>query len=88
MSVDQAFSAEELAQLFHQYRRILANCFGCETPETEASWEDTRPKERKVMVATMRLVISDLAAKMKDSAPRPAARTNYFAKPGEAEWGC
>jgi hypothetical protein len=90
MSVEQTISAEELAKLFHQYQRTLAPIFECEN--ASADWDEARPKERKLMIATARLVLSDLMTlgKKREAAeqePEPASRP-YFAKPGQAEWGC
>lgn len=91
MSIEQTISAEELAKLFYQYHQTLAPIFECETSATPASWEAARSRERKLMIATARLVLSDLAnlsqqretPTREEGTPRP-----YFAKPGEAEWGC
>ena len=89
---EQTISAEELARLFHQYHRTLAPIFECEGSGTDVAWDGVRPRERKLMIATARLVLSDLiqlsrkneSASKSDEIPvRP-----YFAKPGQAEWGC
>ncbi len=85
----QDVSAEELAKLFHHYRGALAHDFDCEASEenldaTASSWERTPQQERKLMVAAARLALLELAATPAEaSASRP-----YFAKPGEADWGC
>ncbi len=85
----QDVSAEELAKLFHHYRGALAHDFDCESAEenmaaTASSWERTPQQERKLMVAAARLALLELAATPAEaSASRP-----YFAKPGEADWGC
>jgi hypothetical protein len=85
-------SAEELARLFHQYHRTLAPIFECEGSGTDVAWDEARPRERKLMIATARLVLSDLiqrstktesVSKSDEFPVRP-----YFAKPGQAEWGC
>jgi hypothetical protein len=81
----QDVSAEELAKLFHHYHGALAN--GCDGPkgsETACSWERTPQSERKLMVAAARLALLELAA---SAAPESQSRP-YFAKPGEADWGC
>jgi len=91
MSIEQTISAEELAKLFHLYHRTLAPIFECESAETDTAWDEARPKQRKLMIATARLVLSDLATLGKQceaqSQTEPGARP-YFAKPGQAEWGC
>jgi hypothetical protein len=90
----QDVSAEELAKLFHHYQEALARDFECESGEECASesqlshdrisWERTPQQERKLMVAAARLALLELAA-----APEQANSSRpYFAKPGEADWGC
>ncbi len=82
----QDVSAEELAKLFHHYRGALAHDSDCQS-ETEgapgSSWDRTPQHERKLMVAAARLALLELAATPQANASRP-----YFAKPGEADWGC
>jgi hypothetical protein len=81
----QDVSAEELAKLFHHYRGALAHDFDCRNgEEAGSSWDRTPASERKLMVAAARLALLELAA---TPAQADASRP-YFAKPGEAEWGC
>lgn len=81
----QDVSAEELAKLFHHYHGALAHdCDGPKGSERVPCWEDTPQGERKLMVAAARLALLELAAAPAHSGEdRP-----YFAKPGEADWGC
>jgi hypothetical protein len=81
----QDVSAEELAKLFHHYRGALAHDFECEgEQQANSSWDRTPQGERKLMVAAARLALLELAAEQaQEQADRP-----YFAKPGEADWGC
>lgn len=80
----QDVSAEELAKLFHHYRGALAHDFDCPSdPDALSSWDRTPQSERKLMVAAARLALLELAAEQAQQANRP-----YFAKPGEADWGC
>jgi len=81
----QDVSAEELAKLFHHYRGALAHDFDCQNgEEAGSSWDRTPQSERKLMVAAARLALLELA-----TAPAQAdANRPYFAKPGEADWGC
>ena len=77
-------SPEELAKLFHHYRGALAHDFGSPGGgEIGTSWERAPQNERKLMVAAARLALLELAT---TCAPRPDRK--YFAKPGEADWGC
>ena len=85
MSSIQNVSAEDLARLFHHYREALAHDFhGHATREVDACWKEAPHRQRKLMVAAARLTLLELAANAE------AAQTNrqYFAKPGEADWGC
>jgi len=75
----QEVSAEQFAQLFHHYHQALTN----ESGSTHEVWTDLEPAERTRMVAAARLAL--LETEQVHTA-RPAR--NYFAKPGEAEWGC
>ena len=61
MSVDQ-ISAEEFAKLFHDYRRTLAPIFDCEEAAYTAEWDTAHPRERKLMIAIARLILSDLGS--------------------------
>ncbi len=81
----QDVSAEELAKLFHHYQGALAHDFDCQRDgEAGSSWDCTPPSERKLMVAAARLTLLELAA----TAAQGQASRPYFAKPGEADWGC
>jgi len=74
----QEVSAEQFAQLFHHYHQALANDSG-----RNGDWADLEPAERARMIAAARLALLETEQTL---TARPA--TNYFAKPGEAEWGC
>jgi len=81
----QDVSAEQLAKLFHHYAQTLTS-----TPvlgkgsEDGGSWEEVSPREKNRLVAAARLALWDLAGD--DSDAKDSRK--YFAKPGEAEWGC
>lgn len=84
MTMFQEVNAEELARLFHHYRAALAD------PDSQASagatsWDRTPQTERKVMVAAARLALLELA---RTPAPKGDPDRKYYAKPGEADWGC
>lgn len=81
----QDVSAEELARLFHHYQEALANDFNCETRgEVSSTWDRTPQNERKLLVAAARMTLLELAATSSSDDPN----RKYFAKPGEADWGC
>jgi hypothetical protein len=80
----QDVSAEQLAELFHHYHQALGPDFGCTSkPNTEA-WEQVPQPEKGRLVAAARLALLELVSTSKE---REDSR-RYFAKPGEAEWGC
>jgi hypothetical protein len=87
MSSIQNVSAEELAKVFHHYHEALAHDFhGHASRQADFSWEQAPQNERKLMIAAARLTLLELAATSKTE-PEPDSR-QYFAKPGEADWGC
>jgi hypothetical protein len=80
----QEVSAEQLAQLFHHCHQALAPDFGCTTNSTPESWDQVSTPEKSRMVAAARLAILEVAS----TAAEAEDSRRYFAKPGEAEWGC
>ncbi len=79
----QEVSAEQLAKIFHHYQEALAEDFhGLAKEDASISWERAPQNERKLMIAAARLALLEIAA-----CAQPSDR-KYFAKPGEAEWGC
>ena len=83
MSIHEV-SAERFAQLFHHYHQALApeSRPSCKPPcET---WDDVPAPEKNRLVAAARLALLELA-----TIARQHEETRlYFAKAGEAEWGC
>jgi hypothetical protein len=80
----QDVSAEQLAERFHHYEIALrADHDRASERDTEA-WEEIPQQERSRLVAAARLTLLDLSSTVGE---RDNARP-YFAKPGEAEWGC
>lgn len=84
MTMFQEVNAEELARLFHHYRTALAQAPETHVGEAAASWDHTPQTERKVMVAAARLALLELAR----TPAQPDPDRKYYAKPGEADWGC
>ena len=78
MSTQEVF-VQQFARLFQHYREALSP----EAEKENASWNSVPAEERDRLVAAARLAILELDAnsQMEDS-------RRYFAKPGEAEWGC
>jgi hypothetical protein len=79
----QEVSPDQLAELFHHYHQALGPDFGCATPESEV-WEQLPRPEKQRLIAAARLTLLEIAAAAKGS----EGLGRYFAKPGEAEWGC
>jgi hypothetical protein len=80
----QEVSAEQLAELFHHYHQALGpDSTSADKPDAEA-WEHVPLPEKSRLVAAARLALLELAA---TASEREKSR-RYFAKPGEAEWGC
>ena len=78
----QEISAEELAELFHHYHHALREDFGCREQTQAESWSELPQPEKNRAVAAARLTLMELASSRKEQDRK------YFAKPGEAEWGC
>jgi len=81
----QEVAPEQLAQLFHHYHQALtADSTGSSDAHPE-SWEQVPQQEKKRLVSAARLTLLELSA-----APttKEEGSRRYFAKPGEAEWGC
>jgi hypothetical protein len=75
---------ERLAELFHHYHQALAPEMSGNRSESRGLWNAVPEPERKRMVAAARLALLEL-----ESLTRERAKSRqYFAQPGEAEWGC
>ena len=81
----QEVSAEQLAEIFHHYNQALAPDFNYESKPNGPPWEHLPQTEKSRMIAAARLALLELAASVTE-AENDSRR--YFAKPGEAEWGC
>lgn len=87
MSTIQDVTAEQLAKLFHNYHEALAHDCSSHEQGEASPWDCTSQDERKLMVAAARLALLELS-----TAPGPSGNSTperkYYAKPGEADWGC
>ena len=80
----QEVSAERFAQLFHHYHQALANESGeAARIRTCDAWADVPPLEKSRMIAAARMALLEV-----ELIPSERQSRRYFAKPGEAEWGC
>ena len=83
MTMFEDIDAEVLARIFHHYQGALA--VKDDRPESEdPSWEHTPPKTRRLMIDAARLTLKELSS----PAAQPEPSREFYAKPGEAEWGC
>ena len=78
MSTQEVF-VQQFARLFQHYSEALSP----QAEQENATWYSMSAEERNRMVAAARLAILELDANSQMEDPR-----RYFAKPGEAEWGC
>jgi hypothetical protein len=79
----QEVTPEQLAELFHHYHQALAPDFGCATNSNPEGWERVPQQEKNRLVAAARLALLELTSTQSEHDSK-----RYFAKPGEAEWGC
>jgi hypothetical protein len=80
----QEVAPEQLAQLFHHYHQALTSdsTGSSDAPE---SWEQLPQQEKRRLVSAARLTLLELSA---TPTKKEEVSRRYFAKPGEAEWGC
>jgi hypothetical protein len=78
----QEVSPEQLARWFHHYHQSLApECLG---HTAQPAWQEVPMQERSRFVSAARLALLELATIAREQ----EENQRYFAKPGEAEWGC
>lgn len=82
MSIEEV-SPEQLARLFHHYHQVLSPKCSPQTAHVP-DWQDVSMQERSRFVSAARLALLELAT----IAHEQKENQRYFAKPGEAEWGC
>ena len=79
----QDVSPEQLAELLHHYQQALAPDFGGSAKASGSEpWREVSTEERNRLVAAARLALMAIQERAEQSSRR------YFAKPGEAKWGC
>jgi hypothetical protein len=75
---------ERLAELFHHYQQALTPEASGKGIERGGEWKEIPQQEKNRLVSAVRLALLELESMMQEQAkPR-----QYFAQPGEAEWGC
>jgi hypothetical protein len=75
---------ERLAELFHHYHQALTPEMSGKGSEGHGSWKEVSPQVRSRLVAAARLALLELESMTNER----AKSRQYFAQPGEAEWGC
>ena len=80
----QDVAPERLAELFHHYHQALTPESSGKGSEGHGSWKEVSPQEKKRLVAAARLALLELESMTSEH----AKARQYFAQPGEAEWGC
>jgi hypothetical protein len=83
MSTQEVF-VQQFARLFDHYRLALSPVEELSAEKPLENWSAIPSDDRNRMVAAARLALLELetTGRMEDGSRR------YFAKPGEAEWGC
>jgi hypothetical protein len=79
----QEVSAERFAQLFHDYHHALSRESGDANRAVGGRWSEVPATEQTRMIAAARLALLEV-----ELLPDERSSRRYFAKPGEAEWGC
>ena len=83
MSTEEVF-VQQFAKLFVHYREALALNQNSSAGKQVVQWQELPAAERERMVAAARLALMEIEG----STEAEGDRSRYFAKPGEAEWGC
>ena len=79
----QEVAPEQLVELFHHYHQALAPEFQCASKPFE-TWDHVPDREKNRLIAAARLALLELTATVREHEDS----RRYFAKPGDAEWGC
>ena len=83
MSIEEV-SVERFAQLFHHYHQALCdNSENASHTRTSDAWANVPTVEKNRLISAARLALLEVK-----SIPSERESRRYFAKPGEAEWGC
>jgi hypothetical protein len=82
-------SPEQFARLFHRYQVALGPEFaeGYNNTPVPCRWQELPDIERERMIAAARLTLLELEVFPSKTESCENDR-RWFAKPGEAEWGC
>jgi hypothetical protein len=75
---------ERLAELFHHYHEALTQDISGKGSEGRGVWNEVPQQEKSRLVAAARLALLELESRTNDK----QKSRQYYAQPGEAEWGC
>lgn len=83
MSAQEVF-VQQFARLFHHYQEALSPTSQENSTAESQSWNGVAADDRNRLMAAARLAILEMEtnARLEDNSRQ------YFATPGEAEWGC
>ena len=82
MSTEEVF-VQQFAKLFVHYRDALTLDTGSTRDMQLHGWNELPCAERERLVAAARLALVEIESNTVDDDSR-----RYYARPGEAEWGC
>jgi hypothetical protein len=83
MSIEEV-SVERFAQLFHHYHQALSDdSENTAHVRTCDAWANVPSAEKNRLITAARLALLEV-----EVVPGERQSRRYFAKPGEAEWGC
>jgi len=83
MSIEEV-PVERFAQLFHHYHQALCDETGNTSHRrTCDAWANVPADEKNRLIAAARLALLEV-----EVVPSEHHTKRYYAKPGEAEWGC
>jgi hypothetical protein len=83
MSTQEVF-VEQFARLFHHYQEALSPDTKQKEESQLVNWHSVPADQRNRLVAAARLAILELET----NANMEANARKYYARPGQAEWGC
>lgn len=83
MSMNEV-SAERFAQIFYQYQHAVSEgAADADRLHAVEAWSEVSPSEKSRMIAAARRALLEV-----EQTPSELPSRCYYAKPGEAEWGC
>jgi hypothetical protein len=85
MSTQEVF-VQQFERLFDHYQQALTRDTVAPRGALPVEWNSVPVDERDRMVAAARLAIMEM--EMEANAQHDDTHRKYYAKPGDAEWGC